>query len=167
VLVVAGATVWALTLSTSQDASDVAEGFADGSEEWEQDFISDASGATGVDEILSYAMPPDGSAVIVTLRSAENITEGLTKDSARFAIVGVLEAAAGAPLPDEVATVSIEVVHPLVDGYGEVTEQRVVLARFDRSTIGRIQFDTIDRAKIFTLANELWVHPAFAKGDGT
>lgn len=52
---------------------------------------------------------------------------------------------------------------------GEVSHENVILATCTRYTIDRIVFDKIDRTRILTSHTRtfLFVHPAFAKGDGS
>lgn len=106
--------------------------------------------------------------IVVTVRSDEGLTEGFTKDNARFSVAQVLEGSRNAGLPPEVGQVSVIVLYPLLNEFGEISEEKVIEADYTRATVDRIVFENIDERKILPLADAyLYVHPAMAKGDGS
>jgi len=106
--------------------------------------------------------------VVITIRSADGLTDGGTKDAGRRAVASALEAAQVVGLPPEITSVSVVILFDLVDQFGQVTESTVVEADYTTTTINKIVFDNIDETKILLLADAyLYVHPAFAKDDGS
>lgn len=137
------------------------------SSSWEDRLAERVEDSSSVADSRGVAF--DGTSVTVTIVSSENLTEGLTKDSARLAVSYVVQAAQGSSLPAEVASVVVVVRYDLVNQFGEVAEADVIAAPFSRETVDRLQFDNLDRTEILRVADQgaLWVHPAFAYSDGS
>jgi hypothetical protein len=100
--------------------------------------------------------------LIVTVRSSEGLTDGFTKDSARYAVADVLTRAQGSGGLSEVDQVAVVIRYPLANEFGEVSEENVIEATFTASTIQRIVFDNIDGRDILDLAEigSVYTHPA-------
>jgi hypothetical protein len=128
--------------------------------------------ATSIDETLQSGELRDieraRGRLTVTVRSRESLTEGLTKDQARYSVAEVLEGARNGHLPPRITTVSVRVLYDLVNQFGEEAEEVVIEADYTRPTLDRIVFDNIDTTKILLLADGYpYVHPAMAKADGS
>jgi hypothetical protein len=124
--------------------------------------VDDALGDSNRDHMprLTVTANP-GLDVIVTWAINENLTEGLTKNNARREAVDILKAVR------ETATdytgVRVEGTYPLVDQYGNSSEERVVLAVYSRETLARFNWDNFKFKNVFepSVADEVWLHPAF------
>jgi hypothetical protein len=158
----------AVVAGPSDPSTEQPNGDASGSTAtWEDRLREDAEDSSSVEAWGGIVV--DGSSAVVTIVSSENLTEGLTKDSARLAVSDVVQAAQGAALPPEVASVVVVVRYDLVNQFGEVAEDDVIVAPFSRETVDRLQFDNLDPTEILRAADQggLWVHPAFAYSDGS
>ena len=122
-------------------------------------------------ELVSVEMPqalitPDQ--VTITVASSEAFTEGLTKDAARLAVSTVLEGLVSANLDSAVTRFRAIVTYDLVNQFGEVSNSTVVDVVYDRAVAERIQFDNFLDKTVLTLPSiNLYIHPAFAKEDGS
>jgi len=105
----------------------------------------------------------EGEYIVLTWRINENLTEGLTKDSARLDAVNILKAIKGVPEHDRYQGVSLKGTYSLVDQYGNSSEDTVVRATYDRRTLEKINFELggVDFKQIFEIADSGSVHPAF------
>jgi hypothetical protein len=101
----------------------------------------------------------EGNEVLVSWAIDENLTEGLTKDSARVEAVDILKAISdwGASY----RSIRIEGTYPLVDEFGNATEETVVEAVYRRRTVQQINFGGFDFKNAFEIADFAQVHPAF------
>lgn len=99
------------------------------------------------------------STMVVTWALDENLTEGLTKDSARIGTVDVLKALKKSKVTyKEVLLVG---TYSMQDVYGNVEETDVINARFAQEIVNKINFDNVNFKDIFLLASEVYIHPAF------
>jgi hypothetical protein len=124
--------------------------------------VEDALGDSNRDHIPRFAVTANpGLDVIVTWAINESLTEGLTKNTARREAVDILKAVR------ETATdytgVRVEGTYPLVDQYGNSSEERVVLAVYSRETLARFNWDNFNFKNVFesSVADEVWLHLAF------
>jgi hypothetical protein len=150
---------------STEQLSDGESGSASSS--WEDRLAERVEDSSSVADSRGVAF--DGTSVTVTIVSSENLTEGLTKDSARLAVSNVVQAAQGVSLPAQVTSVVVVVRYDLVNQFGEVAEADVIVATFSRETVDRLQFENLDRTEILRVADQgaLWVHSAFAYSDGS
>jgi hypothetical protein len=107
--------------------------------------------------------------VTVTAKAGSNLTEGLTKDSARICIADILEDMQTYGTASGWKSVEVKILSDdLTDRYGAtLKDQLVITARYSSDTVTRIVFSNIDKRKILPLADSQTVVPAFAKGDGS
>ena len=105
----------------------------------------------------------EGEYIVLTWRINENLTEGLTKDSARLDGVNILKAIKSVPEHDRYKGVSMKGTYSLVDQFGNASEDTVVRATYERRTLERINFEPggVDFKQIFDIADSGSVHPAF------
>jgi hypothetical protein len=106
----------------------------------------------------SVTMVADGDPIVVVVPSHENLTEGLTKDSARMVIRDVIKAVNGY-LPGR--AVRVVVTYSLVDSLGNASEDPVVAATFDGATLDSMNFDSIPLDLVLSSASNVVVHPTF------
>jgi hypothetical protein len=93
-----------------------------------------------------------GGDIVVVWGIAENLTTGLTKDSARLDAVAILRVVRKSGITDY-EQVRLNGWFPLVDEYGNSRDDRVVFGGFSRSTVERINYDGVDFKHIFDLAD--------------
>jgi len=101
----------------------------------------------------------DGPEVTATFDIGDNLTEGLIKAGARFETIEILEYAK-AEYPDA-SQVTVRGSFPMVDQYGNTSTDVVVDVTYLRSTIYKINFDGIDKDKIWEVADSGYIAPAF------
>lgn len=106
---------------------------------------------------------PRGEYIALTWTIDENLTEGLTKDSACLDGMRILKAIkrVEARTGNHYTGVFLKGTYLLVDKYGHESEEIVVRARYDKTTINRINFENVNFRYIFDLADRGSVHPAF------
>jgi hypothetical protein len=124
--------------------------------------VEDALGDSNRDHMPRFTVTANpGLDVIVTWAINENLTEGLTKDAARIEAVDILKAVR--ETATEYSGVRVEGTYPLIDQYGNASEERVVLAVYSRDTLGRFHWENFRFKNIFepSVADEVWLHPAF------
>ncbi len=97
--------------------------------------------------------------VIVKWAINENLSEGLTKDGARLDGTKILQAIRDAK-PDYDG-VFLEGTYPLVDRFGNTSEETVVRASYSRATIERINFRNFSFKNVYEIADSAQIHPSF------
>ena len=112
-------------------------------------------------KITNVANYLPGGDIVITWAIRESLTAGLTKDSGRLEIVGILKAIKYAKELDY-QTVRMSGTFPLVDKFGNTSEDEVIFAEYTRATIDRINYDNINFKSILDLAEAgSRLHPAF------
>lgn len=89
----------------------------------------------------------------------DNFTEGMIKDGARFATIDILKYAK-ATYPDA-ASVNVQGKFPMKDAYGNTTTDTVINLTYLKSTLDQINFDGVDKDRIWELRDSGIVAPAF------
>jgi hypothetical protein len=106
---------------------------------------------------------PKGQTIILTWAINENLSDSLTKRTARIETVAILKAMRSHPdwKAKRYPGVTVKGTYSMQNAYGEVSELVVVRAHFTRATINRIRFENIDSGAILDLAGPVSIHPAF------
>lgn len=118
------------------------------------------SNREGVDRLTHVAANP-GAEIVLTWAIDENITAGLTKDTARRETVDILEVIRSFKGVDWTGA-RLEGTHALVDELGNASEERVFFGSYSRDTIERINFDGFNMKNAWEITDEEpFVHPAF------
>jgi hypothetical protein len=89
----------------------------------------------------------------------DNFTAGLIKDGARFDTIDILKYAK-ATYPDA-ASVNVQGKFPMKDQYGNTKTDTVINLTYLKSTLDQINFDGVDKDKIWEIADSGIVYPAF------
>lgn len=113
-------------------------------------------GRSGVERISNVSA---GEPTVVEWAIAENLTEGLTKDTARREATKILQA-----LKDSGAdyqTARMVGSFALVDQLGNTREGQVVMAVYDRATVDKINFSGFNFKNVFDIAEVAVIHPSF------
>ncbi|QZH65042.1 DUF2510 domain-containing protein [Mycolicibacterium farcinogenes] len=111
------------------------------------------------DATFSTAPSPEGEQVSAVFDISDNLTEGLIKDGARFETIDILEYAK-ATYPNA-ASVNVQGRFPMKDAYGNTTTDTVINLYYSKSTIDQINFDGVDKDKIWEIRDSGYVAPAF------
>jgi hypothetical protein len=122
--------------------------------------VQEALGESNRDaeRIGTFGAKPGGE-VHIKWTIDENLTEGLTKDTLRLEATEILEAVSKSSF--RFRTVLLEGTFPLVDKFGNESEEIVVRAVFTRNVVERINYENIAFKSILDLAGSSSVHPAF------
>lgn len=110
-------------------------------------------------EVQEVQVFPDGQ-IFVTWHIRDNLTEGLTKASARHDATYILQGVRHSGVPfTEVRLIGKA---DLVDQLGRTSTDTVVVATYPKSTVDAIQFDNFDKDNIFKpgVADTADLHPA-------
>lgn len=89
----------------------------------------------------------------------DNLTAGLTKDSARRDVLDIIGAVKRSGVP--VSSLAVRGNYELVDAYGNASERRVITAIYSAETIGKINVENVDYKRILDLMDAGFVRPAF------
>lgn len=89
----------------------------------------------------------------------DNLIEGWTKDGAQMDVAKILEAIAKSSLT--YSEVTVDGTFSMVDQYGNATEDVVITAIYNRSTIERINWENFLWDNVYSIADDVWIHPAF------
>src|SRR5205807_9845194 len=110
---------------------------------------------------VTVSYPTLGERVLVTWAIDENLTEGLTKDTARTEAVDILKAIHD--VRPDMSGVFLEGTYPLVDKLGNSQEETVVRASYELNVVMGINYDGFNFKNVFEdgVASSADVHPAF------
>lgn len=111
------------------------------------------------DATFSTASGPEGETVTAVFNIGDNFTEGLIKDGARFTTIDILEYAKST-YPNA-ASVNVQGRFPMKDAYGNTTTDTVINLYYSKSTLDQINFDGVDKDKIWEIRDSGFVSPAF------
>lgn len=99
----------------------------------------------------------DGRVLRVTWEAADNLTVGMALTVIERDAADILQAAAESGVPYETAV--LVVAFPLADPSGNVAEEEVVRAGYERATVNRINWDGFSPGNVFDIADDLRMHP--------
>ena len=111
------------------------------------------------DATFTTAPGPEGEEVTAAFSIHDNLTEGLIKDGARFDTIDILKYAK-ATYPNA-AAVNVQGKFPMKDQYGNTTTDTVINLTYLKSTLDQINFDGVDKDRIWELRDSGIVYPAF------
>lgn len=97
----------------------------------------------------------DGSA-FVNWAIDDNMTENMIRDGAKLDIYEMLEQFSDTAYP--YTDVAFRGTFGLVDQFGNVSEQAVVVVKYQRETVERINFDGFLFDNVYEIADEFWLH---------
>jgi hypothetical protein len=108
---------------------------------------------------FTTASGPDGDEVTATFAIGDNFTEGLIKDGARFETIDILKYAK-LTYP-KASQVTVKGSFPMKDEYGNTANDVVLNITYLRSTMAKINFDGVDKDKIWEIRDSGFIAPAF------
>lgn len=101
-------------------------------------------------------------AVVVRWAINDNLTEGLTKKSAKLDISEMLEVIQDLQKDGlNVKKATFSGTFPLTDNLGDTKELKVVNATYSGATIKKINFDNFLNKNVYEIADSATIHPAF------
>lgn len=106
------------------------------------------------------ALTFDGRTLQVTWGAADNLTVGMALSGIERDAADILQAAEASGIPYESAV--LVVTFPLADPSGNVTEEEVVRAAYERATVNGINWDNFSPGNVFNIADELRMHPTLS-----
>lgn len=110
------------------------------------------------DRLRSVSVSP--ALTIIQFDVADGLTQGLRRYEAKRDVLRVLEAAHRALGPAE-SRIAVFGFSPMQDQYGNVESRRIVMVRFARSELAKINWSQIDTDRVYDLAEAQTVHPKF------
>lgn len=113
-------------------------------------------GRSGVERLPNVSA---GEPTVIEWAIAENLTEGLTKDTARRETTKILQALRDSDA--DYQTARLVGSFALVDQLGNTREGQVVMAVYDRATVDRINFSGFNFKNVFDIAEVAVIHPSF------
>ena len=128
-------------------------------EERVESSIRDALGDLNRDgERINKISIADGK-IYVKWAINDNLTEGFIKRGVMMDIVDILQAVSNSGYPYTLVTV--EGTFPMVDTYGNTSEDNVVMADYSKETVDQINWDGFLTENVYDIAGLFWLHPAF------
>lgn len=109
------------------------------------------------DRIIEINKNDQNGHLLVRFKGSENLTNEMTVKGFLMDIRDLLK---NLKSDSSVQTFAFNVTYPLVDNYGNESEDIVIKAEFSRETVDKINFDNFDFNKIPEVADEYWSHPA-------
>lgn len=101
----------------------------------------------------------DSRVIQVYFSISDNLTEGWIKRRAKTDVVNILKAIQGSGYGySQVTAVG---TFSMKDTYGNSSEEMVLRATYKRSTVDRINWDGFLTDNIYSIADSVWLHPAF------
>jgi Protein of unknown function (DUF2510) len=121
--------------------------------------VATPTGPKKPDATFTTASGPDGDEVTATFAIGDNFTEGLIKDGARFETIDILKYAK-LTYP-KASQVTMKGSFPMKDSYGNTSTDTVINLTYLRSTLDQINFEGVDKDKIWEIADSGYIAPAF------
>jgi len=118
---------------------------------WEKVLSSAVGKPKGEYSTYQWAKEPGFGVVEFQFVADENLSDNLTSRGAKMDVVKLLEEVKDSGR--SFSAVSVTVTYPYVDTFGKVTIQNIAELTYPKSTIDRIQFETIDAGTIYTIAS--------------
>lgn len=122
----------------------------------EEDIKEKIIKVVGEENLETFNYVPDNNFTLIRFKGSENLTSKLTVKGMYMDISNILMAIQ----KDIDVNVDINVTYPLVDAYGNASEDIVLKATFNNDTIKKINFDKFDYNNIPSIADEWWNHNA-------
>lgn len=123
--------------------------------------IRDALGSGNRDVPRVESIDYEGSGVVVFWCINDNLTGDMITHGAARDVAAILEAAVNSDVAFD--SVSLAGSFAMVDAFGNVSEDVVVSAVYQRATVDRIGFENFDAGNVYAIADTLLVlHPEFA-----
>ena len=111
----------------------------------------------GKDRIVEINKNDQNGHLLVRFKGSENLTN---KTTVKGFLMDIRDLLKNLKSDSSVQTFAFNVTYPLVDNYGNESEDIVIKAEFSRETVDKINFDNFDFNKIPEVADEYWSHPA-------
>lgn len=122
-----------------------------------EDAIREAiENVVGEENLETFNYVPDNNFSMIKFRGTENLTNNSTVKGMYLDIFNILKEIQSIIDTD----VDFNVVYPLQDKYGNVSDEIVIKATFTNSTIQKINFENALFGNIPDLADEWWNHNA-------
>lgn len=124
--------------------------------------LADDSGRKGVERVQKVDYNDLTEVINIEFAVKENLTNKLTKASARLDIRNVLEAVQKSQKSGvKVRFMNVEGTYPLADNLGHSKEERVVRASYRGDVVSKINFDNFLHKNVYKIADDVDFHPAF------
>lgn len=121
--------------------------------------LADAIGGSNRDADPRLEVTDFDGTVEVIWTINDNLTDGMIKGGARLDIRNMLEVMAGTDYP--YSNIIFRGTFPLVDNFGNSSEETVVTAEYSRETVERINFSNFLTDNVYTIADDVFIHAAF------
>ncbi|GIO63594.1 hypothetical protein [Paenibacillus cineris] len=106
-------------------------------------------------ESVSYNY--DNGFLLIKGKGKENITNNYTVKGFKMSIFNIMKSIHD---QKEIKTLAFNITYPLVDKYGNSSDQIVMKVEFSRATLDKINYDGFDFNNIGDVADSYWEHPA-------
>jgi len=122
----------------------------------EEHLFEAIKGVVGEENLITFNYVPANNFALIKFKGSENFSNDLTIKGMYLDISDILK-----ELQDDIdVNVDFNVVYPMVDKYGNVSEDIVIKATFNIDTIKAINFENFIYSNIPDVADEWWNHNA-------
>jgi len=122
----------------------------------EQRFLEAIKEVVREEDLITFNYVPSNNFALIKFRGSEGFSKKLTVKGMWLDISEILER-----VPDDIdVNIDFNVVYPMVDKYGNTSEDIVIKATFKADTIKAINFENFNYENIPEIADEWWSHNA-------
>jgi len=107
--------------------------------------------------VRRFDLALDGTTLQVTIAANDNLTDGLIKSGIQSDVYDTLKAASASRVQYD--RLLITVTFQTADAFGQTAETELVRATYTRETLGKIVWGNFNKNNIYTIADDLYLHP--------
>lgn len=128
-------------------------------EKKEEDLKTIAEGLTKkyLEDVELVKFNEDNGFLLIKGKGKENISNDYTVKGFKMSIFNIMNKIHE---QKDIKTLAFNITYPLVDKYGNSSEQIVLKVEFSRSTLDKINYDNFDFNNIEDIADSYWEHQA-------
>ncbi|MDH6674251.1 hypothetical protein M2277_004943 [Paenibacillus sp. LBL] len=112
------------------------------------------------EKVVSVNYNSENGRVYIKALGKDNFTTNMILDGMRMDMISILKEL---KTFKEVSNVEFNILMPLVDAYGNESDDTVVSVEVSRETLDKINFDNFRLDSLEMVADHWWVHPAMTK----
>lgn len=119
--------------------------------------IAESTAGKQFEKIELINFNEDNGFLLIRAEGKESLTTSFTVKGFKLAIIDTLKDIRN---EKEIKTAAFNITYPLVDKYGNSTNQNVLKVEFSRDTIDKINYDNFNIDNMESVADSYWEHQA-------
>lgn len=129
----------------------------DGEQEEDLKTITERQAKKQLDNIELIKFNEDNGYLLIKGKGKENINNDYTVKGFKMSIFNIMK---NIHEQKDIETLAFNITYPLVDKYGNSSDQIVLKVEFTRSTLDKINYENFDFNNIGDVADSYWEHQA-------